>query len=156
MAAQWNELGAQEKAVWEEKAKTDKEREIQEIDEWESFIEEWILSMSAKQTESRANKRIMRTDDVLAQRKEEARVAKKKRMEEDKEKKRMQSEAKKNGTANSKMTTQQLQNRKMKDAYENSVKRRASFYSEVGPCTRARVLRMAKRGGGARNEVSLD
>ncbi len=109
----------------------DKERELQETEEWESFVEEWIEAVSANQTKGRANKRVMRTDDILAQRKEEARAAKKKRTEQEKEKKRVIAEAKQNGTSNTKMTTQQVQNRKMKDAYENSVKRRASFYSEV-------------------------
>ncbi len=99
---------------------------------WQSFVDEWkkTLCVGAKESCASAVKRAERTDEVLGQRKEEARAAKM-RKKEKKERMRVLEEGRANGSVQMKMTPQQLQNRKMKEAYENSVKRRASFYEEV-------------------------
>ncbi len=128
----WTDLDSQERAKWEKKAQAQKLREQADSDSWHDFVEDWMQTAPAGTTESRPNKRVERTDEILNQRREEAGAAKKKKIEIQEERRRDLEEARANGSAVAKMMTpQQIQNRKMKEAYESSVRRRAFFYNEV-------------------------
>lgn len=132
IAEMWNHLGDEERGVWEEIARQDKDRELDENNEWQTYVEEWMESLPEPVKEVPVGaKRAVRTDELLAERKEAARAAKKQRQEADKEKKHVLAEQRKNGLVNPKMSLQQQMNRKMRTAFEDSVRRRASFYSEV-------------------------
>jgi hypothetical protein len=130
IAQLWNTLPQKEKAVFQNDAKSDKSRHDAEDADWSAFVDKWMVRVQSGQQEPTMSKRFERTDEVLAQRREEADNAKRRKIEKEEKKKALEA-ARANGTAATKMSVQQLHNRKMKEAFENSVKRRATFYSEV-------------------------